>query len=216
MDNFKDLQSLNIRSDNFSFGFDKGLNAIWRMPKLVSFSYVGWFDKKSWIGSFTAPNTSVKNLSIQGTDLVEEIVIACAKNFPNIINLEILDVSEPSFRYIQEIAENCDHLRVLSLSLAEEMPFEKVLKYKPWKTPAFQKLIELKLRSNFLPPTDFFFKYLKAPNLNTISFDLSVEVSHSDRTSFCSNMRKVISSLYSRELKISFRFKAAPNDNLEN
>lgn len=90
--NFKYLQCLTIRDEDDCEYSGKGLNVIWSMPKLVSFAYEGWVDKETWLGSFTSPNTSIKSLSIQGTMVEDEVMIACIKNFPNITNLEILDV----------------------------------------------------------------------------------------------------------------------------
>lgn len=97
------------------------------------------------------------------------------------------------------MAENCKHLKFLTLSLLEAKcgHFDKVLKeYKAWKTPAFEKLIELKLQTIFLLPTDFFFKYFKAPNLKTVAFDL-ISTSDFEETyeMFAPNMRKVIKLL---------------------
>lgn len=189
--NFIDIKELNVRATASSFYTEKGLNDILKISNLTSFSYKGRFCPEAWTQSFKAPNTSITKLALEGRNLVEDIVIACIQNLPNITNFEVYDISAPSFRYIQEMAENFKQLEFLGVSLVEEMSFGRLLKFKPWKTPAFEKLTELKLRSNFESPTDLFFKYFKAPALVDISFDLSA-CSDSNEVTFITNMRKVM------------------------
>ncbi|KAL5280232.1 hypothetical protein ACFFRR_004289 [Megaselia abdita] len=193
--NFKDLQKLTISADDSSYYSDKALNDIWRMTKLSTFSFNGIFDTESWNRSFRAPVKTINSLSLQGKYLVEDIVTNCIKNFQNVTKFEVYDVAAPSFRYIQEMAENFKNLEFLGLSLVDEMSFGRLLKYKPWKTPGFEKLKELKLRSNFESPTDIFFKYFKAPNLETVSFDLSA-IHDSDEVAFSINIRKVLKLIH--------------------
>lgn len=194
-ENFGNLRNLTIRASESSSISERGLSNIWRIRELKSFKFKGQFSSDVWLQSFKTKNISMNFLSLQGKGLAEEIILSCIKNLPNVQHFDAFDIMAPSFRFIQEIAENWKNLNSLGLSLVDEMSFGRLLKYKPWKTPPFAKLENLRLRSNFEAPTHNFFKYFKAPNLKELTFDLSA-VADSEENAILNNLRKLTKLIY--------------------
>lgn len=154
--------------DGFRVGISKkSLEIIWSMNNLKSLGFTRCKFPNENIRNIITCKPKLKKLCFCMSNCDDEISQCFIEKCPNLEYLQISQVEgdNPTFRIIQEISENCHHLKFLYIHSRNLLSAEN-LKNKIFKTTEFFVLETLILYNSKLDENCF--KEIKAPNLKKI------------------------------------------------